>query len=246
MTQTRTIAGFHAVASRIRRAPESVKQIYLDQARSDPRARDLLKLAQSQGLRVIRVPGNRLDGMAKGVRHQGLIAIAEATQQPAALDDILGNLTELPLLLVLDGVQDPHNLGACLRVADAFAAHAVIAPKDRACLLTETAARVASGAAETVPYLMVTNLARSLRELKERGIWVLGAAQDASEDVTTASLEGGIAWAIGAEGKGLRRLTREECDRLLRIPMFGAVESLNVSVAAAILLHETRRRRAIG
>lgn len=241
----RTIAGFHAVASRIRRAPESVKHIYLDQARSDARARDLLKLAESQGLRVIRVPGNRLDGMVKGVRHQGLIAIAETMPHPAALEDILGNLPELPLLLVLDGVQDPHNLGACLRVADAFGAHAVIAPKDRACPLTEAAARVASGAAETVPYLMVTNLARSLREIKERGIWVMGAAQDASEEVTRAPLDGGIAWTVGAEGKGLRRLTREECDRLLRIPMFGAMESLNVSVAAAILLHETRRRRAI-
>ena len=146
-------------------------------------------------------------------------------------------------MLVLDGVQDPHNLGACLRVADAMGAHAVVVPKDRAAGLNATVRKVASGAAETVPLVTVTNLARSLREIKEAGIWVVGAAGEAQSDLFTAKLDGPIAWVLGAEGEGLRRLTRETCDQLVRIPMFGSVESLNVSVASGICLYETRRQR---
>jgi 23S rRNA (guanosine2251-2'-O)-methyltransferase len=147
-------------------------------------------------------------------------------------------------LLVLDGVQDPHNLGACLRVADAMGAHAVVVPKDRAAGLNATVRKVASGAAETVPLVTVTNLARSLREIKEAGVWVVGTAGEAQGDLFTAKLDGPTAWVMGAEGEGLRRLTRETCDQLVRIPMFGSVESLNVSVASGICLYETRRQRA--
>jgi 23S rRNA (guanosine2251-2'-O)-methyltransferase len=151
-----------------------------------------------------------------------------------------------PLLLVLDGVTDPHNLGACLRVADAAGAHAVIAPKDRAAGLGATAAKVASGAAETVPYLTVTNLARTLEDLKARDVWVIGADADATEDLFTAALPEAVAWVLGAEGHGMRRLTRERCDLLVRIPMHGTVESLNVAVAAGLCLFESQRRRAQG
>jgi 23S rRNA (guanosine2251-2'-O)-methyltransferase len=240
----RLIIGFHAVLSRIRQNARGIQEIYLDQARSDPRAQDLLRLAEGHQVRVIRVAGNRLDGLTRGARHQGVAALAETAREVPDLDEILARLQEPALLLVLDGVQDPRNLGACLRVADAFGAHAVIAPKDRACPLTETAAKAASGAAETVPYVVVTNLARTLSELKERGIWVVGATEDAPEDLTAVRLDGALAWVLGAEAKGLRRLTREECDVLARIPTAGTVESLNVSVAAGICLFETRRQRA--
>ena len=157
---------------------------------------------------------------------------------------MLDTLTEPALLLVLDGLQDPHNLGACLRVADAFGVHAVIAPKDRAVGFTATVFKVASGAADAVPYISVTNLARTLRELKQRGISMVGATADADSDLNTVELGGPIAWVLGAEGKGMRRLTRETCDWLVSIPMLGSVESLNVSVSAGICLFETRRQRS--
>jgi 23S rRNA (guanosine2251-2'-O)-methyltransferase len=160
-----------------------------------------------------------------------------------SLDDILDAATESPLVLVLDGVTDPHNLGACLRVADAAGAHAVIAPKDRAAGLSATAIKVASGAADAIPYVMVTNLARTLRELKERSIWVVGADSEAQTDIYTTQLPAAVAWVLGAEGEGLRRLTRETCDALAKIPMHGQVESLNVSVASGLCLFESRRRR---
>jgi 23S rRNA (guanosine2251-2'-O)-methyltransferase len=161
------------------------------------------------------------------------------------LDDVLETLEEPPLLLVLDGVQDPHNLGACLRSADAFGVHAVIAPKDRAVGINATVEKVACGAAETVPYITVTNLARTLRELKERNIWVVGAAGEAEQDLHGFRHPGALAWVLGAEGEGLRRLTRETCDELVRIPMLGSVESLNVSVSAGVCLFEARRQRAL-
>jgi 23S rRNA (guanosine2251-2'-O)-methyltransferase len=156
---------------------------------------------------------------------------------------VLETLQEPALLLVLDGITDPHNLGACLRVADAMGVHAVIAPKDRAVGVTATVSKVASGAAETVPYIAVTNLARAMRELKERGVWLIGADERAGQGLYTARLEGPVAWVFGAEGEGMRRLTREHCDELARIPMLGSVESLNVSVSAGICLAETRRQR---
>ncbi len=240
----RLIFGFHAVASRIRQSPSSIRDLYLDNGRRDQRMRDLAGLAEGQGLRVIWAPRARLDGLVSGGRHQGVVAQVDemAALAPRSLDEILDQLTEPALLLVLDGIQDPHNLGACLRVADALGVHAVIAPKDRAVGLTPTVRKVASGAAETVPYITVTNLARTLRELKEFGIQVVGTAGEAEADLTSIDVGGAVAWVMGAEGEGLRRLTRETCDLLTRIPMFGYVESLNVSVASGICLYESRRR----
>jgi 23S rRNA (guanosine2251-2'-O)-methyltransferase len=243
MSETRLIHGFHAVTARLRHAPEDVKDIHVAEGRQDGRMRDLLKAAEAAGVRVIVTDPERLDGMAGGARHQGVVARVSATQKFLTLDDVLESIAEPALLLVLDGVTDPHNLGACLRVADAAGAHAVVAPKDRACGLNATAIKVASGAADTVPYIMVTNLARSLRELQEAGVWVIGAAGEASRDLYAIDQKGPTAWVLGAEGTGLRRLTRDTCDELARIPMYGSVESLNVSVASGICLFEARRQR---
>ena len=180
MPKLQNLFGFHAVTSRIRARPQSVKEIFVAEGRQDPRMKDLLKLAESHKLRVMTVDAQRLDGMAGGGRHQGIVAMVEPIQLPQFVDDVLDVLQAPPFLLVLDGIQDPHNLGACLRVADAAGVHAVIAPKDRSVGLNATVAKVASGAAETVPYITVTNLARTLRDLKERGIWVVGADQGLS------------------------------------------------------------------
>ncbi|MGH7553948.1 MAG: 23S rRNA (guanosine(2251)-2'-O)-methyltransferase RlmB, partial [Longimicrobiales bacterium] len=174
---------------------------------------------------------------------QGVVARVDAAGPARDLDSVLDSLDEPALLLILDGVTDPHNLGACLRVADAMGVHAVIAPKDRAAGITPIVEKVASGAAETVPFISVTNLARAMRELKEREIWLIGADQEAERDLYSVKLEGPLAWVLGAEGEGMRRLTRENCDELVRIPMLGTVESLNVSVSAGICLAETRRQR---
>jgi 23S rRNA (guanosine2251-2'-O)-methyltransferase len=201
--------------------------------------------AERFGVRVIPVDAKRLDGLAGGSRHQGVIAVAAPVQMPQFIEDVLEGLEEPPLLLLLDGVQDPHNLGACLRVADGAGAHAVIAPKDRSCGLTTAAIKVASGAAETVPYIVVTNLARTMRDLKERGIWMIGTADDAPQTLWQAKLDGAIGIVLGAEGEGLRRLTRDTCDHLVSIPMLGSVESLNVSVASGVCLYEARRKRTV-
>jgi 23S rRNA (guanosine2251-2'-O)-methyltransferase len=240
---SRLIHGFHAVTAKLRHDPEGVREIYLAAGRQDGRARDLVQLAERCGARVVTVDAARLDGMTGNARHQGVAAKVNAQQRYLTVDDVLDGLQEPALLLVLDGVTDPHNLGACLRVADAAGAHAVIAPKDRACGLNATAIKVASGAADTVPYIVVTNLARSLREMKERGIWTIGAAGEAQKDLYAIEQKGATAWVLGAEGEGLRRLTRDTCDELARIPMYGSVESLNVSVASGICLYETRRQR---
>lgn len=240
------VHGFHAITSRLRQNPASVLEIYLDQGRHDQRSRDLAHLAETLGVKVMPVERQRLDGMASDGRHQGVIAkVTASVALPHTLDGVLESLSEPALLLVLDGVQDPHNLGACLRVADAMGAHAVIVPKDRAAGLNPTVRKVASGAAETVPFITVTNLARTLRELQELGIWVVGTAGEAESDLFGMKLDGPMALVLGAEGEGLRRLTRENCDQLARIPMFGSVESLNVSVAAGICLFEARRQRSL-
>ena len=243
MADLRLIYGFHAITSRIRQNADGVLEIYLQAARTDPRMRDLMKLAESNRVRIITVDAKRLDGMAGGKRHQGVAARVDASRRVQHLDDVLDTIEEPPLLLVLDGVQDPHNLGACLRSADAFGVHAVIAPKDRAVGITATVEKVACGAAETVPYITVTNLARTLRELKKRDIWVVGAAGEAEQDLHGFKHKGALAWVLGAEGEGLRRLTRETCDELVRIPMCGSIESLNVSVSAGICLFEAKRQR---
>ncbi|MDH5480312.1 MAG: 23S rRNA (guanosine(2251)-2'-O)-methyltransferase RlmB [Nitrosomonas sp.] len=242
MSSTRLIFGFHAVTSRLRQNPDSIKEIYIDATRSDQRIRGLIKLAESQKIHLISSEPQRLTSMAGSCRHQGVAAKIDTSRSYVDIYDVLDTLTEPAKLLVLDGIQDPHNLGACLRVADAFGVHAVIAPKDRAVGLTATVHKVASGAADTIPYIIVTNLARTLRQLKERDIWVVGTSDDADTDLINVTLKGPIAWVLGSEGKGLRRLTRETCDQLVRIPMLGSVESLNVSVSAGICLFETYRQ----
>jgi 23S rRNA (guanosine2251-2'-O)-methyltransferase len=240
---SKILTGFHAITSRLRQRADSVSEIYVDATRDDGRVRDLKELANRLNVRVIPVDSKRLDGMANGVRHQGVVAQAETLEVPKFIEDVLESLDEPALLLVLDGVQDPHNLGACLRVADGAGAHAVIAPKDRSVGLTTAAIKVASGAAESVPYIVVTNLARTMRELKDRGIWLIGADDSATETIFKAKLDGPIALVLGAEGEGLRRLTKESCDLLVSIPMMGSVSSLNVSVASGVCLYEARRRR---
>ena len=243
MSESRVIYGFHSITSRLRQSPDSVKELYVDQARDDRRVQELLAVAEGRGARIMRVDEKRLDGMTHQARHQGVAARVEIARLPTHIEDVLDTLQEPPLLLILDGITDPHNLGACLRVADAMGVHAVIAPKDRAVGVTAVVSKVASGAAETVPFIAVTNLARSMRELKERGVWIAGADERAEGDLFAAKLTGPLAWAFGAEGEGMRRLTRENCDTLVRIPMLGSVESLNVSVSAGICLAETRRQR---
>ncbi|TMG79931.1 MAG: 23S rRNA (guanosine(2251)-2'-O)-methyltransferase RlmB [Betaproteobacteria bacterium] len=218
--EPRVVFGFHAVLARLRADPQSVLEIFLDETRNDARGKDLAAAAERAGVRLMRVPTNRLDGFYGGGRHQGVVARVAVQSLGEDLDQVLAGV-EQPLLLILDGVTDPHNLGACLRVANAARAHAVIAPKDRAAGITPAVSNVASGAAEAIPYLMVTNLARTLGELKEREVWI-----------------------VGAEGEGMRRLTRESCDLLVRIPMGGEVDSLNVSVSAGICLFESVRRRS--
>ncbi len=247
MAESHFIFGFHAVSARLRQSADSIAEIYLAAERQDGRARDLARLAAAHGVRVIPTEPARLDGMAgghvKAGRHQGVVARVSAAQRHVTLDDVLDTLAEPALLLVLDGVQDPHNLGACLRVADAAGAHAVVAPKDRAVGLNATAIKVACGAADAVPYVTVTNLARALREMQERGIHVAGTDAAAEKDIFTVDLTGPLALVLGAEGGGMRRLTRETCDTLATIPMHGSVESLNVSVASGICLFEARRQR---
>jgi 23S rRNA (guanosine2251-2'-O)-methyltransferase len=240
--EPRVVFGFHAVLARLRADPASVLEIYLDETRNDARAKDLAAAAERAKVHVMRVPTKRLDGFYGGGRHQGVVARVEVKNTADTLDSVLEGV-EKPLLLVLDGVTDPQNLGACLRVANGAGAHAVIAPKDRAVGVTPTVSKVASGAAKATPYLMVTNLARTLAALKERNIWIVGADERAGETLYEAALPDSIAWVLGAEGEGMRRLTRESCDLLVKIPMAGGVESLNVSVSAGICLFESVRRR---
>ncbi|HSS71198.1 MAG TPA: 23S rRNA (guanosine(2251)-2'-O)-methyltransferase RlmB [Casimicrobiaceae bacterium] len=244
MTDARHLFGFHAVTARLRAHAESVQAIYVAAARRDRRLRELIERAEAVGVAVHAVDDARLDALAGHGSHQGVVALVSGALAAHTLDDLLEALAEPALLLVLDGVTDPHNLGACLRSADAFGAHGVIVPKDRAVGVNATVAKAAAGAADTIPVVTVTNLARSLRELKERGVWVLGADEGGAESLFEADLSGPVAWVLGAEGEGLRRLTREHCDRLVRIPLQGSVESLNVSVAAGVCLFATRQQRS--
>ena len=205
--------------------------------------RQFLARAHEAGARVIDADGVRLAKLTGGHGHQGVAARVEPLAAVNSLDDLLDAVVGPPLLLVLDGVTDPHNLGACLRVADGAGAHAVIAPKDHAAGINATVAKVASGAAETVPYFMVTNLARTLGELKERNIWCVGTSDDAPGTLYQSDLRRPLALVLGAEGEGMRQLTRKTCDELISIPMAGAVESLNVSVASGVCLYEAMRQR---
>jgi 23S rRNA (guanosine2251-2'-O)-methyltransferase len=224
--------------------PESVRMVYVADVRHDRRARELIERATAAGVAVHAIDEPRLAALAGTAKHQGVVALVATDLLYQTVDEVLEGLKEPPLLLILDGVTDPHNLGACLRSADAFGAQAVIVPKDRAVGVNATVAKTASGAADTVPVITVTNLARSMRELKERGVWLLGADAGGDESLFHADLSGPVAWVLGAEGAGLRRLTRELCDRLVSIPLSGSVESLNVSVVAGVCLFATRQQRA--
>jgi len=242
----RILFGFHAVTVRLKTAPASVLEIHLDAKRRDARMRQFAERAREAGAKLVDSSDAQLTQLAGTARHQGVVARVTALAARHSLDDVLDDVKGAPLVLVLDGVTDPHNLGACLRVADGAGAHAVIAPKDHAVGLNATVAKVASGAAETVPYLMVTNLARSLNEMKERDIRIVGTSDDAERTIYDLDLSGPVALVLGAEGAGLRQLTRKTCDELVCIPMQGAVESLNVSVAAGVCLYEALRQRRSG
>ena len=235
--------GFHAVTVRLKTAPESVLELHLDATRRDARMKAFRERALASGVKLVDSDPARLDALAGNPRHQGVVARAKPLVARHTLDEIIEDAAGPALVLVLDGVTDPHNLGACLRVADGAGAHAVVAPKDHAVGLNATVAKVASGAAETVPYLMVTNLARTLGELKELGLTIIGTSDDAEASLWDADLRGPVALVLGAEGPGMRQLTRKTCDRLVRIPMAGAVESLNVSVASGLCLYEAARQR---
>ncbi len=247
MSAPKVLFGFHAVGVRLKTAPASILELYVDPSRRDARMRQFVERAKEAGLRLLDADGMRLAKLCGSHGHQGVVARVQAIDQARSLDDLLDQLEaagQVPLLLVLDGVTDPHNLGACLRVADGAGAHAVIAPKDHAVGLNATVAKVASGAAETVPYFMVTNLARTLGELKERNIWVIGTSGDVPKTLYQMDLKGPTALVLGAEGDGMRQLTRKTCDELISIPMAGAVESLNVSVASGVCLYEALRQRS--
>ena len=255
MSSPKVLFGFHAVGVRLKTAPQSIVEIYADPTRRDARMGQFLEKANEAGARVIEADGMRLAKLCGSHGHQGVAARVQALAQVTSLDELLEQREaaqallapaerEAPLILVLDGVTDPHNLGACLRVADGAGVCAVIAPKDHAAGINATVAKVASGAAETVPYFMVTNLARTLNELKERNIWIIGTSDVATKSIYQADLKGPVALVLGAEGEGMRQLTAKTCDELVSIPMRGAVESLNVSVASGVCLYEAVRQRS--
>ena len=239
------IYGLHAVQAALDVAVTRIKEIWLAVDRQDERAQHIIQAAAQQGVVVHQVERDTVDKIAPTVQHQGCAARCRPLESwdEKALFDLLATLDEAPFLLILDGVQDPHNLGACLRTAEAAGVHAVIAPRDRASGLTATAIKISSGSAERLPFVQVTNLARFMKELQQQGIWLVGTAGDSQTSVFEAELTGGIALVLGAEGTGIRRLTRENCDQVIYIPMQGQTESLNVSVATGICLFEAFRQR---
>ena len=242
------IYGLHAVAAALNHEPAQVRGLWLERQRRDGRMQALLDQAARHGVAIHWAERMELDQLSGGARHQGVVARLAArqqTQDEADLPALLAATDGPALVLVLDGVQDPHNLGACLRSAAAAGVRAVIAPADRAAGLNATVRKVASGAADVVPFVPVTNLARTLRGLREQGVWIVGAAGEADDTLYEVDFTPPTAIVLGAEEKGLRRLTREVCDRLARIPMAGGMESLNVSVAAGIFLFEARRQRGV-
>ena len=247
------IYGIHAVDSLLRRNPRAVQRLWVQAGREDRRIAAITELARNQGVPAVRAPRKALDDLVSG-RHQGVVA--ESADDPAQGEGQQANLwqeadllrmvdaAEHPvMLLVLDGVTDPHNLGACLRSADAAGVDAVVVPKDRSADLSPTVRKVACGAAEVVPFVRVTNIARTLEGLKARGVWIYGTAGEADRTLYDSDLTGSLALVMGAEGAGLRRLTREHCDFLIRLPMAGSVSSLNVSVATGVCLFEVVRQR---
>jgi len=240
------VYGFHAIEAILQHEPERILDVWVLSGREDKRLDAISASLSSHGIKQQKTKREKLDELAGSTRHQGIVAQCRMapTRNENFLDQLLDGLTEPAFLLVLDGITDPHNLGACLRTADAAGVHAVIAPKDNAATLNATVRKVASGAAETTPFIAVTNLARCLRSLKERGVWLVGAAGEVDTSVYQQDLTGPLGLVMGAEGKGLRRLSRETCDHLVTIPMPGNVESLNVSVATGVCLYEALRQRS--
>ena len=247
MSETSVVFGVHAVRTLLQQHPKRVTALYIQKGREDARITQVMQIAQTAGVRIESRDARELDRLAGNEHHQGVCLQIQAVGPlgEGALDELLDR-TPTPFLLVLDGVQDPHNLGACLRTAEGAGVSAVIVPRDRAAGLSPTVRKVASGAAETMPLIQVTNLARTLRWLKEREIWIVGADDEADHSLYQAKLTGPLALVLGAEGAGLRRLTRETCDALVSIPMMGVVESLNVSVATGVMLYEAVRQRGSG
>lgn len=239
------LAGIHAVQTAIKVHPQRINRIFMEQGATNPRVRKISELAREQGIAIQSVPGEQIESLASMERHQGVAAEVRARAElgEAALHELLDGLDAEPLLLVLDGVTDPHNLGACLRTAEAAGVHAVVVPKDRASGLTPVVRKTSAGAAELVPLIQVTNLARALSALKDRGIWLVATSDQATISVYQQDLTGPLALVMGSEGQGVRRLTAETCDFLVSIPMQGMIESLNVSVATGVCLYEAVRQR---
>ncbi|MHA6197621.1 23S rRNA (guanosine(2251)-2'-O)-methyltransferase RlmB [Pseudomonas wadenswilerensis] len=246
MSQLEKIYGVHAVEALLRHHPKRVKQIWLSEGRSEPRIQALVALAAENRVAVGQAERRELDAWVEGV-HQGVVAEVSPSQVwgEAMLDELLDRTEGAPLLLVLDGVTDPHNLGACLRTADAAGVQAVIVPKDKSATLTAAVRKVACGAAEVIPLVAVTNLARTLEKLQQRGLWIVGTAGEAQQELYQQDMTGPTVLVMGAEGKGMRRLTREHCDFLVKLPMAGSVSSLNVSVATGVCLFEAVRQRSV-
>lgn len=245
MTEKNILFGMHAVHAVLKNQPLRVQRFCILKDRLDPKMQRLLELAESQNIPIEKKSRQELDQLTNQGNHQGVVLFCRAAQSLTEEDlaKILQNLDVPPFLLILDGVQDPHNLGACLRSAEALGVHAVIAPKDKSVGITPVVLKVASGALETIPFIQVTNLARTMQFLKAQNIWLYGADADAKTTLYQADLKGAIGLVLGAEGTGLRRLTKENCDVLLQIPMQGSVSSLNVSVATGIFLYEALRQR---
>ncbi|GAA0848975.1 23S rRNA (guanosine(2251)-2'-O)-methyltransferase RlmB [Marinobacter szutsaonensis] len=238
------VFGWHAVEAVLKREPERLQQVWIQTGRQDKRVRAITDALDNLGVRWQVVHRRELDERVSGV-HQGVVAAVSESREWTE-GDLLAQLEKSdkpPFLLVLDGVTDPHNLGACMRTADAVGIQAVIVPKDKSASLTPVARKVACGAAETVPFVRVTNLARFLRSLQEQGVWLIGTAGEAKATLYQADFKGAVALVMGAEGKGMRRLTKEHCDQLINIPMLGHVDSLNVSVATGVCLYEALRQR---
>lgn len=240
------IYGLHAVQSVVRHQSDTIKVLFFDKKRNDQRLQQLLDAAQKQGVSCVPATRAQLDEKAESDRHQGVVIEAIEKNHHVPLDELLASLKEPALLLVLDGVTDPHNLGACLRTAEAAGVHAVIYPKDKSAGLNATVRKVACGAAEVIPVYAVTNLARTLEDIKQQGIWIVGTAGEAGQSLYDMDLTGPMALVMGAEGDGMRRLTREHCDYLAKLPMAGTVSSLNVSVATGVCLFEMVRQRSAG
>lgn len=245
MSQKVTVFGLHAVRAIIKNHPDRLVELYVSKERQDDAVRDIVNQCHATGVRPQWVPKQALEKRSEGGNHQGVVATVHSppTLTENDLPQLLENATQAGLFLVLDGVTDPHNLGACLRTADAAGVTGIIVPKDKSAQITPTVRKVASGAAESVPLVVVTNLARALRDLQELGVWVYGTAGEATQSVYELDYRGPVAIVMGAEGKGMRRLTRETCDELVSIPLSGSVSSLNVSVASGVCLFEAVRQR---